>query len=150
MKFWSNWIIGVSLIGIVFAVAMLLPGTFQDTFAQWAYDTVAGPGLYAELTTGDLAVQRLLYGILGAVMVGWFVMIAWLAYIPFRRGERWAWLALDTSLLTWFVLDSTISVQSGMPQNVLFNLVFLVLFMIPLVATWGQIEPLKMLRPARV
>ncbi len=149
MKFWSNWLVGVSIFGIVFGVVLLLPGGLQTVLAQWAYDALAGPGAYAELTAGQLANQRLLYGIMSAVMIGWFMLIAWLALIPFRRGERWAWLALDSSLLAWFVLDSIISVQNGFAQNVIINLVFLVLFAIPLAATWRQFEPLKMLRPAR-
>lgn len=149
MKFWSNWLIGVSVIGIVFGVLLMLPGGLQTMLAQWSYETVVGPGTFAELTEAEMASQRLLYGIASAVMIGWFTMIAWISAIPFRRGERWAWLAIDSSLLVWFVLDSAISVQNGMPQNVLLNLVFLVLFAIPLATTWRQFEPLKVLRPAQ-
>jgi len=149
MKFWSNWLIAVSIIGMVFGLALLIPGVLQTTMAPWAYDTVAGPGAFAALTEAELANQRLLYGIMSAVMIGWFTMIAWIAAVPFRRGERWAWMAIDSSLLVWFVLDSAISAQIGMPLNVVLNLVFLVLFAIPLAATWRQFEPLKVLRLAR-
>ena len=107
----------------------------------YIYDTVIGAGAFAALTAAELAVQNILFGVLGSVMVAWMIVLVFLVRGPFRRGERWAWLAIDLSVFAWFVLDSVVSATHGMPLNVVFNLGFLVLFAIPLLATMSQFRP---------
>lgn len=140
--FWSRWLVAVSFISMAFGLLLAFaPGITHSTMGVFVYDTVAGAGAFAALTEADLAVQTILYGVLGAVMVSWMIVIAWLAYIPFQRGERWAWLAIDVSVGVWFVIDSVVSATNGMPINVLFNVGFLILFSLPLLATYRQFRP---------
>ena len=147
--FWSRWLVAVSFISMVLGVVLALaPGVTHSTMGVFVYDTIAGEGAFAALTESDLAVQNMLYGILGAVMVSWMIVIGWLAYIPFRRGERWAWLAIGVSVFASFVIDSTVSATNGMPMNVLFNIGFLILFGIPLLATYRQFRPFGRLQTA--
>ncbi|MGI9173964.1 MAG: hypothetical protein ACR2GR_01415 [Rhodothermales bacterium] len=62
---------------------------------------------------------------------------AFIAAIPFRRGERWAWQAVLRGTLVWFVVDSAVSLWHGATFNVyLVNLVPVLVFGLPLGATW--------------
>jgi hypothetical protein len=76
-----------------------------------------------------------IYGVLGAVLSGWMITIAGIAAGPLRSGERWAWPVLATSLSTWFVLDTGLSLAVGFWQHAVFNLFFLASLGLPL-AGW--------------
>ena len=73
-----------------------------------------------------------LYGVLGAVLTGWMITIAGIAAGPLRSGEQWAWPVLATSLGTWFVLDTGLSLAAGFWQHAVFNLFFLAGLGLPL------------------
>jgi hypothetical protein len=75
---------------------------------------------------------RLGMAISGGVLVGWGVMIWQLAGEPLARMPEMVRAIIRTSMLTWFVVDSAGSVAAGAALNVVANLVFLVLFLIPM------------------
>jgi hypothetical protein len=132
--FWRRWLL-VVIIGLIgFSLALIaLPPTMQRFF-----DWILFAGDQARLTARRPVVDYVtfVYGILGAVMVGWSATLLYLVLGPLRRGEPGAWLALALSVTSWFVLDSAWSWWAGYPANVVFNLLFLVLFAVPLAATY--------------
>lgn len=65
-----------------------------------------------------------LYGVLGAVIVGWMVLIAAVATSGSSAGDRWVWRALVASVSVWFALDTGFSLVVGEWQHALFNLGF--------------------------
>jgi len=79
--------------------------------------------------------------VLGAVMVGWAVLLLFVLHGPFRNGERLAWDMIAASLITWFVLDTAYSLWSGFWQNAILNAAMFVLFAIPLGATYRAFRP---------
>ena len=74
---------------------------------------------------------ELVLRVLGAVLVGWAVLLAWLA-ARLRRREPWAWRAIVASLATWYVLDSTASLLSGFAANALVNTALALVLAVPL------------------
>lgn len=81
-----------------------------------------------------------LYGVLGAVIVGWMVLVAAVATGRSSTGTPWAWRALTVSVSVWFVLDSGLSLVMGEWQHALFNLAFLAALGLPLLL-WWRTEP---------
>lgn len=75
---------------------------------------------------------RLGFAIGGGVLVGWGLMIWHLAGEPLARAPDAVRGIIRTSVLTWFLVDSAGSVAAGAALNVLANLVFLALFLIPM------------------
>lgn len=82
---------------------------------------------------------RLGMAISGGVLVGWGLMIWHLAGEPLARMPGEVRAIIRTSLLTWFVVDSAGSVAAGATLNVLPNLVFLALFLIPMRGARGAV-----------
>lgn len=72
---------------------------------------------------------RLALAISGGVMAGWVLMIWQLAGEPLERAPKAVRGIIRASVLGWFVVDSAGSVAA---LNVLPNLVFLALFLLPL------------------
>lgn len=141
-KLWQRWLLIVAAGTLLFGLAILaLPMQFERFFMWMVYsDLEAMPRFSAEAA----AYARFVTGVMAAVIVGWMIPMLYLIVGPFRRGERVAWNMLTVSLLTWFALDSIWSVASGFSENAVFNTIFLLLFAIPLAATYRHFYPKKM------
>lgn len=89
-----------------------------------------------EFSAEVLALKNWLFGIIGGTIVGFHVLMVGISEYAFKRKERWAYWTMWAGLLSWFVIDSGISLYVGAIHNVvLINLVALVLIGVPLVAT---------------
>ncbi len=75
-----------------------------------------------------------MFGILGAVIVGWMTTIGAIAIGPLRRREIWAWQAIVSAVVVWFVLDTGLSLVLGFVGHALFNVTFAVALAVPLSA----------------
>jgi hypothetical protein len=83
---------------------------------------------------------RLLYGVLGAVIVGWMATIAAIVVEPLRRREPWAWSAIVISVTIWFVLDTGLSLVLGFIGHALFNVAFAIGLAVPLAAIRADLQ----------
>ena len=68
----------------------------------------------------------LLQGVLGAVILGWVVLIAAVVRLGARSGLEGWWGAVSLSLVVWFVADTGFSLAVGSWQHALFNAAFAV------------------------
>lgn len=110
--------------------------TTASLFKRLIYGTDANPISSVEA----LDYTQFVYGVLGAVMVGWAVALWFVVTVPIRRRQRWAWNAVSASTATWFIIDSTLSLVSGYGENAVLNLAFALLFGVPLVAIRPELE----------
>jgi hypothetical protein len=76
----------------------------------------------------------LLYGVLGAVLIGWMLLLLAVVLGPLRRRERWAWNAVTLSMTLWFLIDTTFSLLIGSPAHAVFNVPFAVAIGVPMAA----------------
>ena len=131
--FWWRWLIAATVFVLVFSIAMVvIPEPVQRMFSLLYYSS---PESIDAFGAPAVAFIMLLQGVLGAVMFGWGVALLLVLLGSFRRGSREGWTIIAVSLAAWFIPDTTYSLWSGFWQNAVFNLVFLVVFAIPLVAT---------------
>jgi hypothetical protein len=132
--FWWRWLVLVVNGVILFSLGFIfLPDLMQSLFNGMFFNTTAAH--FGPEATDYL---KFVYGVLGAVMLGWMVTLLCVIMRSFRRGEREAWNTVAISIVIWFVIDSTFSLRMGFPQNAVFNVLFLVLFAIPLAAMYKQ------------
>jgi hypothetical protein len=75
---------------------------------------------------------RLLLAILGGITLGWGVTIWQLAGAPLARDPGTIRPIIRTAVIAWFLLDSTASVLAGAPLNLVPNVVFAAMLLIPL------------------
>lgn len=132
---WWRWLFVVSLVGVLFGVMMVVAPGVLKPLSQPAYDSFFPTDRYSELAPEDVAFQDWLYGVLGATMAGWCLILSFIAYYPFRAGERWAWQALAIAVAVWYLLDTGTSWLHGVTVNVVFNTGLLIAFGVPLVAS---------------
>ncbi len=132
-NFWVAWLriaaIGTIGLGLISLAATHPAGAtvwhFLFDLVLWSFD---------EAPVEFNRDARLLNGITGGVLIGWGVLLTWLAGGPIARGEQGARRAAMICVTAWFVGDSLGSLLAGVPGNVVLNLGFFFLFMIPLIA----------------
>jgi hypothetical protein len=135
---WRRWIFFFSVFFTVFGVvAAVAPDS--ALFEIWIneVDRVFFEG---RISPQGRAMRGFLMGPLGGTIAGSYLMQIFIVAVPFKRRERWAWHALFWPMLLWFCVDSAVSVLHGAYFNIyLINLVPLVVFGVPLVATWSML-----------
>ncbi len=75
---------------------------------------------------------RLINAISGGVMVGWGLMLWMLSTQLYPKEPALTRKIIMTSIIAWFIIDSSGSVLAGASLNVLGNTSFLLIFCLPL------------------
>jgi len=133
-NFWQRWLVVLSIVIIVFGVFMAIfnQSTIFAFFNQQIdpvfWGSVPKPVEYANF-------QGWVYGVLGATMAGWGLMLLFIVQNAFRLREKWTWQSIVISLGSWYVLDTAISLYFGVIFNVVFNTLLLLAVISPLIAT---------------
>ena len=114
-------------------VLVLAPGLTRQGFSLLVYAdteriTAFGPDAVAYIA--------LVHAVLGSVMFGWGLALLFVVRGLFSRGAREGWQIVAVSVAAWFVPDTAFSLWSGFWQNALLNLAFIILFALPLAATY--------------
>lgn len=132
--FWQRWL--MTAIAFIIVGGILMP-LLTSARLFTLFDNLVNPIFWpsGDVSASAVSFQQWIYGLLGAVMAGWGISMAFLAYYPFRRKEKWAWSALASSLLIWYVGDTAVSLLFGVNFNAVVNTVILALFLLPLFFT---------------
>ncbi len=130
-RLWDRWlataITAVAAYGVVLVVHGRAPAALFDRL---------GFGPTASGITAGAAVDHVLlvYGVLGAVLIGWMLLLLAVARGPLRRREPWAWTATVVSTTAWFGVDTAFSLAVGSTAHAAFNLAFAAALGVPLAA----------------
>jgi len=85
------------------------------------------------MTPEVLAIKNWLFGIIGASIVGFQILMIFIAEYAFKRKEKWAYWAMCSGLLSWFLIDTGISWYYGALHNIaIINLPALIAIGLPL------------------
>ena len=132
--FWQRWLVGVGALVALFGLFMaLLNGTPLFALFNDRIDPVFWGG--QAVPQAGLAFRGWVYGVWGATVAGWGILVAFIAMFPFKQRQRWAWNALLAAVGTWYLLDTGISLYFGVTFNALFNTLLLALAGLPLFMT---------------
>lgn len=134
-RFWQKWLtyanvltVGVGLL-VAFAGNSVFFGIHNDFSREVFFQGQAFP-------PEVIPFKNWLFGIIGGTIVGFHLLMIMISENAFKQRAPWAWRAMWYGLLSWFVIDSSISFYYGAIHNVvLINLVALLLIGIPLVMT---------------
>lgn len=138
---WDRFLLAVVGLVTIYALGLVVAGLL---LGDQVFDRL-GFGPDDGSIAGDDARRylRLVYAILGSVIVGWMLTIARLVTGPLRRREPWAWSAIATGVGAWFVLDTGLSLILGFVGHAAFNVVFVVALAVPLVAIKIELRPVR-------
>src|SRR5450759_1840104 len=133
-RLWTWWLVCVAGAALAFGTAVVFaPGLTGRVFGGLY---LSDPDAIAAFGPGAAHYIAFVTAVMGAVMAGWATAILLVVAFRFRPGNRDAWWVIAGSVLVWCVLDTAYSLQTGFWQNAVFNVGALVLFLIPLAATY--------------
>lgn len=135
-EFWRKWLIAANVMTLIVGLLTAFAGNsifFATHNAGTRELFFAGQSLPPEV----MALKNWLFGIIGGTIVGFHLLMIFICIHPFRERKRWSWQAMSFGLLSWFVIDSSVSAYYGAWYNLyLINFVALALIGIPLLATY--------------
>ena len=120
-----------------FAAFGVVVALFPDAVVLAPWTGAVGDVFYGGAEPAEAAAfRRFVMGPLGGTIAGSYVLQTFIAAVPFRRREPWAWWATLAGLLAWFVTDSALSLAHDAAFNVwMINLAPLAVFGPPLAMT---------------
>jgi len=136
---WSRWIEFLSLLLIVYALAMVfVPEMMSRTLVGpllFYHDEVLRSA-FTRLTDPDLIFVNVLNGLIGSVTMGWAIVFSAIASGPFRKGETWSWNALTAGVTAWAIVEAYVKLTHGLGVWSLAHISLLVAYGVPLLATY--------------
>lgn len=134
--FWQKWLVVVGLYHVVFGLvlALFVQSDFMDVYFKQYFDVIFWPD--SNISPAAEQYKNWTSSVLGSVVASWGVFITYIAWYPFRLRETWAWHGILVPVTLWFVVDTTCSIYYGVGINALFNIITLLLFVLPLSMTW--------------
>ena len=134
-NFWQKWLTWANVLTLIVGLLVAFAGNSIFFRLHNAYTNevfFGGEPMSEEL----MRFKNWLFGIIGGTIVGFHLLMIMISEYAFRQKEKWAYRAMWLGLISWFVIDSTISVYYGAIHNlVLINLVALILIGLPLIMT---------------
>lgn len=138
--FWRGW----------FAIWCVLIGLFGAVLSGGAFEATSGPvrlvlaGLRGPGEALFDPALRFSLAVMGAVSIGWAVTLFAVIRAAIALGDqgRPLWTAVSAGMVSWFLIDSALSVATGFGLNVVPNLGLAGMYVVGLVGS----GPLK--RPA--
>lgn len=134
-EFWRRWLTWANVMTLIvgFLVAFAGNSLFFEMHNDYTKEVFFGG---EELHEEVLKFKNWLFGIIGGTIIGFHALMIFISENAFRKKEKWAYKALWFGLLSWFLIDSSISVYYGAIYNlILINMVALLLIGLPLVMT---------------
>ncbi len=133
--FWKRVLFVVTL--VISAFGLVLAFFNQSQLMDWAFNRRIDPAFWGDggYPAEFRAFQSWVYGVLGATVAGWGIVMAFLVHHAFRPENRWAWNAFAVGISIWYICDSALSWYWGAGFNVLFNTLLLLAVGVPLLAT---------------
>jgi hypothetical protein len=131
-SFWRNWMTGFCLATGLFGI-ILAGGGFEITSGptRLIFDLLNGPG-QLQLDSH----MRFSLAVLGAVTIGWSLTLLAAVQAANRLGKRLGkpiWILVTASVVSWYVIDSSLSIATGFGLNAIPNTVFMAAFLLPVI-----------------
>ena len=133
--FWQKWLTysNVMIIVVGFLVAFAGNSFLFELHNVYTKEVFFNGN---EFSPEVLKMKNWLFGIIGATIVGFHVLMLMISENAFKKKEKWAHNAMWLGLLSWFCIDSFISVYYSAIYNVwIINLFALVVIGLPLLIT---------------
>lgn len=133
--FWQKWLTWANIMTLIVGLLVAFAGNsiFFDL-----HNTCTSEVFFQgnDIEGNVLKFKNWLFGIIGGTIVGFHLLMIMISEYAFKNKEKWAYQALWYGLLSWFIIDSSISVYYGAIHNlVIINLVALFLIGLPLIMT---------------
>jgi len=134
-NFWQKWLTWANV--MVLVIGLMLAVAPSSIFLKMHNDCTADVFFNQTTIPADAEQMRtFLFGIIGGTIFGFQVLMIFISENAFKKKERWAYFAMLFGYLSWFLIDSSLSIMHGALYNVLLiNIPAMILIGLPLIFT---------------
>jgi len=138
--FWQKWLFLTSVAFAVFGVTFAIYGD-NPVFGPYN-DALAFIFWHAESTPQEIEPYRaFIYGPLGGTIACSYILLAFIAWYPFKKKEPWARNAIVVAYGIWIILDSAVCFYYGVYfQIYLINGFSFFQKSLPIIFTWKDFK----------
>lgn len=130
-KFWTTWL---KITGILLTIFGLCMAFFSNTVVFNMLNNAVDTVFFKEAIPDEFIQFRTwIYAVLGSTIAGWGIFISFIAGKIELKNNSWAWNALLTATLVWYIPDTFFSFKMGVVVNGWINTIILIALLIPLV-----------------
>jgi len=141
--FWQRWLFFSSLIFALFGIIFAVDG---DNIFFEPYNRALSKVFWhsLEIPLEIKSFRAFIYGPLGGTIASSYILVAYIAYYPFKRKEKWARNAIIVAFGVWVILDSTICIVYHVYfQIYIINAFSIIVKALPLFFTWKEFKEAK-------
>lgn len=138
--FWQRWLFYSSLAFALFGIVFALYGNnpfFMPYNKALAHIFGFGENIPVEIEP----FRAFIWAPLGGTIACCYILLAFIAWFPFQRKERWARNAIIVAFGVWVVLDSSVCLYYGVYFQVyIINAFSILVKALPIIFTWRDFK----------
>ncbi len=133
--FWQKFLLIVS--GVLILMGLFIALFNQSTLFNILFNENITTSFFNNdnMPSNFVQFQSWIYGVLGATILGWGIVIFSITKNAFREKQRWAWNCITIGICAWYIVDTSISIYFKVIFNAVFNTILFLAVLIPLVFT---------------
>ncbi|WP_291857394.1 hypothetical protein [Marinilabilia sp.] len=136
--FWQRWLFYSSVLFALFGIAFAVYGS-NPLFLPYNNALAQIFGFGKSMPESIEPFRAFIWGPIGATIACAYILLAFIAWYPFHRKERWARNAIIAAFGVWVILDSVVCIKYGVYfQLYLVNGFSISIKALPLIFTWKQ------------
>lgn len=138
--FWQRWLFYSSL---VFALAGIIFAFFGKNILFLPYDKMLAQVFWKsnQFPQQVEPFRAFICGPMGGTITCTYILLAYIAYYPFKQKQPWARNAIIIAFSFWVIIDSTICIYFGVyPQVYFINAFSIIVKALPIIFTWKSFE----------
>jgi hypothetical protein len=138
--FWQRWLFYSSLVFALFGIVFAIYG-HNPFFLPYNNALAHIFGWRGGIPTSIEPFRAFIWGPLGGTIACCYILLAFIAWFPFQRKERWARNAIIVAFGIWVILDSSVCIFYGVYFQVFIINAFSVLIKaLPVIFTWKEFK----------
>ena len=137
-NFWQQWLFYSSLLYALYGIIFALYGN-NPFFTPYNNALAHIFWLKGNIPSGTEPFRAFIWGPLGGTIACCYILLAFIAWFPFRRKERWSRNAIILAFGVWIILDSAVCLYYGVYFQVyIINAFSLIQKALPIIFTWNE------------
>ncbi|MGZ4042013.1 MAG: hypothetical protein ACXVO9_02350 [Bacteroidia bacterium] len=136
--FWQKWLLYTS---ILFAMAGIAFALFGNTTLFAPYNSMLAKIFWHtdQFPLEAVRFRAFIYAPLGGTIACCYILLAYIAYYPFKDKQRWARNAIIVAFSVWVVIDTAGCIYfSVYPQIYFINGFSITIKALPIIFTWKE------------
>ncbi len=148
-SFWQNWLFYSSLLFAAFSIVSVF---YRNNLVFLSYDKMIAKVLFqsTQFPVDAELYRTFIYGPLLGTLACCYILLAFIAWYPFKEKKQWARNAIIIAFSVWLVIDSSVCLYfKAYPQIYIINAFSFIVKALPILFTWKEFNSIRIVYKIR-